>query len=109
MGSLHARAEDGCEVEDGDEKEDGDAGADSGSLTVRSDKIKRGKTTMRREIPQLCRHTGCLCVTFSAFLPLKAPPKSDISPVDNLLQFKQVQGKPMSAQIVCGQRRRRCV
>lgn len=65
VGLLHARAEDGCEVEDGDEKEDGDGGSDSGSLTVRSamHKIKRYKTTMRREIPQLCHHTGGLLVT----------------------------------------------
>lgn len=77
VGLLHARAEDGCEVEDGDEKEDGDGGSDSGSLAARSEthKIKRHKTTMRREILQLCHHTGCHLVTFVEFPPLTAKKK----------------------------------
>lgn len=77
MGLLHAHAEDGCEVEDGDEKEDGDGGSDSGSVAVRSEmhRIKHHKTTMRREILQLCHHTGCLLFTFFKFLSLKAKKK----------------------------------
>lgn len=68
MGLLHARAEDVCEVEDGDEKEDGDRGSDSASLTVCAEvhKIKRHKTTMRREILQLCRVAGCFLFPFFA-------------------------------------------